>query len=357
MLLPLLWLTGCNTVVLNPSGDIAAQQAHLVVVSTFLMLLIVVPVIVLTLLFAWRYRKNNTEAKYDPDWDHSTKLELVIWGVPLLLIIVLGLITWISTHLLDPYRPLQRLDENRPLPADVRPMEVQVVALDWKWLFIYPEQGIATVNELATPIDRPIRFRMTASSVMNAFYIPAMAGMIYAMPAMQTKLHAVINKEGEYDGFSGNYSGAGFSHMRFKFHGLSNEDFDKWVAKAKAEGQPLTRAAYSELAKPSERNPVARFSTVACATVCRSAATASLPALSSLVLLGASGATAVLLNSGCCSSSVRCVRAMMASTDESASAFTMVVAVPGTTLCSVRAPMSLPENTTSPSTRSSSREP
>ncbi|WBS00348.1 ubiquinol oxidase subunit II [Pseudoduganella sp. SL102] len=261
-LLPLLWLTGCNTVVLNPSGDIAAQQAHLVIVSFLLMCLIVVPVIALTLWFAWRYRQSNTSAKYDPDWDHSTKLELVIWGVPLLLIIVLGLITWISTHLLDPYRPLQRLDENRPLPADVRPLEVQVVALDWKWLFIYPEQGIATVNELATPIDRPVKFRMTASSVMNAFYIPAMAGMIYTMPAMETQLNAVMNKPGTYDGFSSNYSGAGFTHMRFKYHAMNHADFDAYVAKVKAEGGSLERADYMQLAKPSEKDPVRRWATV-----------------------------------------------------------------------------------------------
>src|SRR5471032_851881 len=136
-LLPLTLLAGCNTVVLNPSGDIAIQQSHLIVVSTLLMLLIIVPVIALTVLFAWRYRKNNTAAKYEPDWDHSTGLELVIWGAPLLIIIALGLLTWISTHILDPYRPLQRLDADRPIARSVKPLEVQVVALDWKWLFIY----------------------------------------------------------------------------------------------------------------------------------------------------------------------------------------------------------------------------
>lgn len=255
-LLPLLWLAGCNTVVMNPSGDIAAQQAHLVVVSTLLMLLIIVPVIALTLLFAWRYRQSNTAAKYEPDWDHSTKLELVIWGAPLLIIIVLGLLTWISTHQLDPYRPLSRLDEKRPIAAGVKPLEVQVVALDWKWLFIYPEQGIATVNELVTPVDVPVRYKITASSVMNAFYVPALAGMIYAMPGMETQLNAVINKAGVYDGFSSNYSGAGFSHMRFKYHGVSAAEFEQWVQKAKASGNTLDRAGYQVLEKPSEREPV-----------------------------------------------------------------------------------------------------
>src|SRR5471032_1266519 len=255
-ILPMLLLAGCNTVVMNPSGDIAAQQAHLVTVSTLLMLLIIVPVIVLIVLFAWRYRKSNTEAKYEPDWDHSTQLELVIWGAPLLIIIALGLITWISTHLLDPYRPLARLDANHPIPADTKPLVVEVVALDWKWLFIYPEQGIATVNELAAPVDRPIEFRITASTVMNSFYIPALVGQIYAMPGMQTKLNAVINKPGEFEGFSANYSGAGFSDMRFKFHGMTAENFDRWVQNAKAGGGALKRAEYLELEKPSERDPV-----------------------------------------------------------------------------------------------------
>jgi cytochrome o ubiquinol oxidase subunit 2 len=261
-LLATVLLAGCNTVVMNPSGDIAAQQGHLVVVSTLLMLLIIVPVIVLTLFFAWRYRKNNTAARYEPDWAHSTALELVIWGAPLLIIIALGLLTWISTHLLDPYRPLSRLDGNRPIAAGVKPLEVQVVALDWKWLFIYPEQGIATVNELAAPVDVPVRFKITASSVMNAFYIPAMAGQIYAMPGMETTLNAVINKPGEFEGFSSNYSGAGFSDMRFKFHSLSATDFDRWVQSAKAGGGALDRPGYLQLEKPSQREPVRHFGSV-----------------------------------------------------------------------------------------------
>ncbi|WP_416136207.1 ubiquinol oxidase subunit II [Aquabacterium sp. A7-Y] len=247
---------------MKPSGDIAAQQAQLIVTSTLLMLLIIVPVIALTLFFAWRYRQSNTEAAYTPDWDHSTRLELVIWGAPLLIIIALGALTWISTHKLDPYRPLERLDAQRPIPAGVQPLEVQVVALDWKWLFLYPEQGIATVNELAAPVDRPIRFRITASTVMNSFYVPALAGQVYAMPGMETKLHAVINKAGVYDGFSANYSGDGFSHMRFKFHGLSHADFERWVAGNKAQGEALGRANYLKLEQPSEREPVRRYASV-----------------------------------------------------------------------------------------------
>jgi cytochrome o ubiquinol oxidase subunit 2 len=260
--LTLLLLAGCDTVVMNPSGDIAAQQARLIVTSTVLMLLIIVPVIVLTFVFAWRYRQSNTEATYSPDWDHSTRLELVIWGAPLLIIIALGALTWISTHKLDPWRPLERIDAQRPVDPKVAPLVVQVVALDWKWLFLYPEQGIATVNELAAPVDRPIQFRITASTVMNSFYIPALAGQIYAMPGMETKLHAVINRAGVYDGFSANFSGDGFSHMRFKFHGLSDSGFQRWVDAHRGSADELNRAVYQQLEQPSEREPVRRFGRV-----------------------------------------------------------------------------------------------
>src|SRR6478736_4106030 len=252
-------LPGCSMVVLKPSGYIATQQAQLLVISTVLMLLIIVPVIVLTLLFAWRYRASNTDAPYEPDWDHSIQLELVIWSAPLLIIIALGAITWIGTHTLNPYRPL----DARSAAPGVEPLDVQVVALDWKWLFIYPKQGIAVVNELAAPVDVPVRFSITSASVMNSFYIPALAGQIYAMPTMETKLHAVINQPGEYEGFSANYSGAGFSHMTFKFHGLSAADFEAWVRKTKASGRALSRDAYLQLEKPSEREAVRRYGTVA----------------------------------------------------------------------------------------------
>ncbi|RYF06351.1 MAG: ubiquinol oxidase subunit II [Comamonadaceae bacterium] len=256
-------LAGCQkAVVLNPAGDVAAQQGQLVVTATLLMLIIIVPVLLLIGLFAWKYRHTNTEAEYDPDWHHSTSLELVIWTVPLMIIIALGALTWISTHKLDPYRPLDRLDASRPVPAHVKPLEVQVVALDWKWLFFYPEQGIATVNELAAPVDRPILFKLTSSSTMNSFYVPDLAGMIYAMPGMQTELNAVINKQGVFHGLASHYSGAGFSGMTFKFHGLSEGDFAQWVQKAKGEGKPLDAKTYLALAKPSERNPVERFANV-----------------------------------------------------------------------------------------------
>ncbi|MBP2299785.1 ubiquinol oxidase subunit II [Azospirillum picis] len=252
-------LSGCNLVVLNPSGDVASQQGDLVVISTLLMLLIIVPVMALTVLFAWRYRQSNNTARYEPDWDHSTQLELVIWAAPLLIIICLGAITWVTTHKLDPYRPLDRIAADKPMPAGAAPLDVQVVALDWKWLFLYPEYGIASVNEMAAPVDRPIRFSITASSVMNSFYVPALAGQIYAMPGMETKLHAVINEPGSFKGFSANYSGAGFSHMRFTFLGLSDGDFGAWVNKVKAASDTMDRSRYLALEKPSEAVPVQYF--------------------------------------------------------------------------------------------------
>jgi cytochrome o ubiquinol oxidase subunit 2 len=261
-LTPLAALAGCNTVVMNPSGDIAQQQAHLIVISTLLMLLIIVPVILLIIYFARKYRASNTEATYEPDWDHSTKLELVIWGAPLLIIIALGLITWIYTHKLDPYRPLSRLDANRPIPASTKPLLVQAVAMDWKWLFIYPELGIATVNELVAPVDVPVRFKITASTVMNALYVPELAGMVYAMPGMETTLNAVQNKPVQSVGFSANYSGAGYSDMRFAYRGVSQADFDKWVESVKAGGGELSRNNYLTLEKPSIKEPVHRYASV-----------------------------------------------------------------------------------------------
>ena len=263
LVLPAALCAGCNLVLLHPAGAVAAQQGHLIVVSTILMLLVIVPVMALTVLFAWRYRKSNTEATYTPDWDHSTQLELVIWAAPLLIIIALGAVTWINTHTLDPYRSLRKLDSTHPIAADTKPLTVEVVALDWKWLFIYPEQGIAVVNELAAPANVPITFKITASSVMNSFFIPSLAGQIYAMPGMETQLHAVMNRPGDYDGFSANYSGAGFSDMRFKFHSLSAADFELWVQTVKAGGQALDRNGYLQLERPSEREPVRRYATVA----------------------------------------------------------------------------------------------
>ncbi|WP_433950433.1 ubiquinol oxidase subunit II [Brevundimonas bullata] len=263
LLLPLMALmSGCEAVVLSPAGDIAAQQRDLLVWSVALMLIIIIPVMALTVFFAWKYRESNKEARYEPDWDHSTHLELVIWAAPLLIIICLGAITWSGTHLLDPYRSLDRINKGQAVAEGVEPLQVNVVAMDWKWLFIYPEYGIATVNELAAPVDRPIRFHITSTGVMNSFYIPALAGQIYAMPGMETKMNAVINRPGKYVGFSANYSGDGFSDMRFAFHGLDQAGFDQWVAGVRADSKSLDRETYLELEKPSEKVPVLHYASV-----------------------------------------------------------------------------------------------
>ena len=196
-LLPLLLLcAACSGEVLNPAGDVARQQRDIIYISTGLMLLIIIPVLILIVVFAWRYRKGNG-ATYDPDFDHSTSLELVIWAAPLLIIIALGALTWSSTHLLDPFRPLDRIAAGQEATAPKEDiLRVQVVSMDWKWLFIYPEQGVATVNELVLPINRQVRFDITSTNMMNTFYAPTMAGMIYAMPGMQSQLHAVLNRNG-----------------------------------------------------------------------------------------------------------------------------------------------------------------
>lgn len=268
MLALLALLAGCNMVLLSPSGDVALQQRNLIMISTVLMLLIIIPVIFMTLLFAWRYRSSNTDAPYNPEWNHSTVLELLIWAAPLLIMIALGAVTWVSTHKLDPYRPLDRISSEQDASPTMKPLVVEVVALDWKWLFLYPQQGIATVNELAAPVDRPIQFKITASTVMNSFFIPALAGQIYAMPGMETTLHAVINRPGVYEGFSANYSGAGFSDMRFTFHGMKFSDFEQWVKQARNGSAvnpsgALTRAAYLQLEQPSQKDAVRHYAEVA----------------------------------------------------------------------------------------------
>jgi cytochrome o ubiquinol oxidase subunit 2 len=262
ILLPLALLSACHGAVLDPAGDIALQQRDIIYISTALMLLIIVPVIALIIVFAWRYRQDNKDATYDPNFDHSTALELVIWAAPLLIIICLGALTWWSTHLLDPFRPINRVSASKAVDPKVKPLVVQVVSLDWKWLFIYPEQGVATVNELALPVDRPVKFDLTSTNMMNTFYAPTLAGMIYTMPGMRSTLHAVLNKPGTFDGMSANYSGAGFSDMRFKLYGVDQGGFDAWVARVKASGPALDTNRFLELEKPTEKVPAMYFSGV-----------------------------------------------------------------------------------------------
>ncbi len=255
-------LSGCNLVVLEPAGDIAMQQGQLIIYATVLMLIVIVPVMALTVFFALYYRASNRKATYAPEWDHSVSLEIVVWSLPLAIIICLAGLTWVATHRLEPYDDLRRISAEKAVDADVIPLTIQVAALDWKWLFIYPEQGIATVNEVAAIVDRPVEFKLTSATVMNSFYVPALAGQIYAMAGMETELNAVINEPGDFEGFSANYSGNGFSQMRFRFHGMDEQGFEDWVAGVRAGGTHLDRATWVELAAPSVGHAVTYFDSV-----------------------------------------------------------------------------------------------
>lgn len=242
VLVATLLLQGSNIAVLNPKGMIADQQRDLLVVATLLMLIVVIPVFVLTFAIAWKYRAGNKEAAYKPEWDHNSKLEFIWWTIPFIIIAVLSVITWISTHQLDPYRQLEH---------DKPPVRIKVVALEWKWLFIYPEQDIATVNYIKIPVNTPINFEITADAPMNSFWIPQLGGQVYAMNGMVTKLHLIANEAGRYQGSSANISGEGFADMRFIAEADSESDFQAWLKAVKRSGPKLDLAAYEELAAPS----------------------------------------------------------------------------------------------------------
>ena len=247
-------LAGCDGGVLDPKGQIGIDEKHLIIVATLLMLIVVIPVIAMTLYFAWKYRDGRDQEIYAPKWAHSTAIETVVWIVPIVIVIVLGVITWGSTHDLDPYKPLEH---------EAKPVTVEVVSLDWKWLFIYPEQGVASVNELAFPANVPVNFKITSDTAMNSFFIPQLGSQIYSMAGMTTKLHLIANEPGTFDGISANYSGAGFAGMKFKAIATQTPaDFEAWVAKLKQQGKTLDSAAYATLAKPSEYNPVEYFGSV-----------------------------------------------------------------------------------------------
>jgi cytochrome o ubiquinol oxidase subunit 2 len=237
----------------TPQGDIGAQEKTLILVALGLMLLVVIPVIALTLYFAWRYRASNTKATYAPKWAHSTTIEVIVWAVPCVIVAFLAVLIWRTTHSLDPYQPLK---------SEVAPVHVEVVALNWKWLFIYPDYGVASVNKLPIPVDTPIDFQITAESLMNSFFIPQLGSQIYAMPGMQTQLHLIANSPGVYPGMSSAFSGPGFSDMHFDTVATSRQDFDNWIAQAKKSPLTLNQATYQALEQPSSKNPVAFYAGV-----------------------------------------------------------------------------------------------
>ncbi|MEX3633535.1 ubiquinol oxidase subunit II [Paraburkholderia sp. BR14320] len=250
----MLLLSGCSNLdILNPKGSVGLAERDLIATSVWAMLIVVVPVILMTLFFAWRYRASNRNAEYKPGWTHSTAIEVVVWTIPALIILFLAVLTWKSTHELDPYRPLE---------SEVKPINVEVVALDWKWLFIYPDLGIASVNQLAIPVGTPVNFRITSDTVMNSFFIPQLGGQIYAMAGMQTRLHLIADHAGDYAGLAANFSGKGFSDMKFRTLASSPEEFNAWVEKVRASSDRLDMDRYHAVSEPSEKDPVRYFSTV-----------------------------------------------------------------------------------------------
>ncbi|MGD9543020.1 MAG: ubiquinol oxidase subunit II [Methylocystis sp.] len=239
----LLLLAGCSGGVLDPKGQIAAEQSEILLNSVATMLVIVAPTILATLGIAWWFRASNRRARYLPNWVFSGRLELVNWGYPLLIILFLGGLIWIGSHRLDPFRPIA---------AAGKELEVQVVSLDWKWLFIYPEQSVASVNELVVPVETPVHFSITSATVMNSFFVPQLGGMIAAMPRMITQLHLKADHLGDLWGLSTQFSGDGFAGMRFNVRVKSKEDFDGWVADARKSACDLDHDGFAALMRESQ---------------------------------------------------------------------------------------------------------
>lgn len=233
--------------VFQPRGTIGSQEKSLIITALLLSLIVVIPVYAMLVGFAWRYREGNKKARYQPDFDHSALLESIWWGVPLTLITILGFITWRSSHQLDPFKALD---------SPVKPISIQVVAMQWKWLFIYPDQNIASVNYVQIPVNTPVRFEITSDAPMNSFWIPQLGGQIYAMSGMKTDLNLEATQEGSYQGVSANISGQGFAGMRFTAQATSEAAYKSWLANIKGKTNQLTASTYSQLARPSQNDPV-----------------------------------------------------------------------------------------------------
>ncbi len=240
-------LMGCDAALLDPKGPIGLAERDLIYVAVGLMLIVVLPAIFMALYFFWKYHETKG-SEHLPTWAHSTKLEWIVWVVPIIIITILAIITWVSTHRLDPYKPI---DHDKPA------VNVQVISLDWKWLFIYPDYNIATVNEMAFPIDTPVAFKITSDTVMNSFFIPRLGTQIYTMAGMQTQLYLLADKPGRYKGISSGYSGHGFSDMKFTAIATkTDDDFKKWIAKVKKSPlKLLTDDEYNALAKAPTKAP------------------------------------------------------------------------------------------------------
>ncbi|MGB6537466.1 MAG: ubiquinol oxidase subunit II [Xanthobacteraceae bacterium] len=237
-------LTGCAKGVLQPEGSIAAADSKILLDAVGIMSAIVVPTIVALVVIAWWFRASNTRARYQPDFVYSGRIEIIVWGIPILVIMFLGGLTWIGSHELDPYVPIKS-------SANDPPLDVQVISLDWKWLFIYPQQHVASVNELVMPARTPVHFYLTSATVMNQFFVPQLGSMIATMNGMQTQLYLKADRPGNYYGISAQYSGDGFSGMHFTVHAVTRADFEKWVAATQQNGPALDRNGYFNLLRES----------------------------------------------------------------------------------------------------------
>jgi cytochrome o ubiquinol oxidase subunit 2 len=242
-----------QTGVLDPRGPIASAERLLLINSTAIMLVVIVPVILAILAFAWWYRSSNVHARRSEELAYEGRIDFVVWSIPALVVILLGGVTWIGSHQLDP---------RAPIAANAKPLNVDVASLDWKWLFIYPDQGIAALNQLVIPAGTPVSFRLTSANVMNSFLVPQLGSQIYTMPGMTTHLNLLADSPGEYPGISANFSGDGFADMHFIVRAVSTEAFDAWVAQVRGSGSALDIPAYAELAKPSKAVPPTTYRSV-----------------------------------------------------------------------------------------------
>jgi len=246
--------SGCNRGILDPVGPVAAAEKTILINSTAIMLAIIIPTMIATIAVAFWFRRGNTKAEYRPDWEYSGAIELVVWAIPILTITLLGGIAWIGSHALEP---------SKPLSSPNKPINVQVVSLDWKWLFIYPDQHVATVNQLVVPAGTPVNFQLTSATVWNTFFVPQMGSMIYTMPRMATHLNLQADRQGVFPGRSAHFSGDGFPGMEFNVHSVTPQQFAAWTASARGGGQVLDGRSYAQLAKPSSYVKPMTYSNVA----------------------------------------------------------------------------------------------
>jgi cytochrome o ubiquinol oxidase subunit II len=248
-----LFLGACSSGVLDPHGPVGGAERTILFNATAIMLAVVIPVIICTGLFAWWFRAGNRRARRLPDWSYAGRIEFVVWAIPALVILFLGGIAWIGSHDLDP---------QAPLAGSAQPIDIEVVSLEWKWLFIYPSLGVASVNRVVVPVGTPLRFRLTSSGVMNSFFIPQLGSQIYTMAGMTTNLNLQAGDPGTFEGLSAQFSGEGFSDMRFQVLAVPAGDFAQWITETRAHGNPLDEERYAQLALPSQKDPATTFGTV-----------------------------------------------------------------------------------------------